>query len=274
MVLVGIYIPANTIIHSYIRNYSHLSEMKISVITACYNSASTIEDTLLSVTGQDYADLEYILIDGASKDETMEIVNRYKDRIAKIVSEEDKGIYDALNKGIALASGDVIAILHADDLYAHASVLSSVMRVFAEKKSGSLYGDLHYVDRADTNKTIRNWKSGSYYPGIFRKGWMPPHPSFFLRREYYERYGSFDTSFRTAADYELMLRMLEKHKVSTAYLPEVLVKMRVGGVSNVSLKNRIKANQEDRRAWKVNGLNPGLLTLIRKPLSKIAQYFG
>lgn len=247
--------------------------MKISVITACFNSASTIEDTLRSVTGQDYPELEYIVVDGISTDETMSVVKRYESKIAKIVSEKDNGIYDALNKGIALATGDVIAILHADDVYANASVLSDVMRVFEEKNCGSVYGDLFYVDRNDTNKIIRNWKSGSYSPGLFRKGWMPPHPAFFLRREYYERFGKFNTDFKTAADYELMLRMIERHQVSIAYLPEVLVKMRVGGVSNLSLKNRIKANREDRRAWKVNNLNPGLLTLIRKPLSKIAQYF-
>lgn len=247
--------------------------MKISVITACYNSSETIGDTLRSVTEQDYADIEYIVVDGASSDDTLKKIEPFRGKIAKLVSEKDKGIYDALNKGIALASGEVIAILHADDVYANASVLSQVMQVFAEKKCGAVYGDLQYVDRSDMNKVVRNWKSGNYSPGIFRKGWMPPHPAFFLRREYYTRYGNFDTSFRTAADYELMLRMLEKNKVSVSYLPQLLVKMRVGGVSNVSLKNRIKANREDRRAWKVNGLKPGLFTLIRKPLSKIIQYF-
>jgi glycosyltransferase involved in cell wall biosynthesis len=246
--------------------------LKVSVITACFNSAATIEDTLRSVTNQDYPDLEYILIDGASSDGTSEIIQRYQGKIAFFVSEKDKGIYDALNKGIKAATGDLIAILHADDLYAHTSVISHVVKRIQEEGSDSLYGDLHYVDRSDTTRVIRNWKSGAYEPRLFYKGWMPPHPAFFLKRWCYEKHGSFHTDFRTAADYELMLRMLEKHQISTSYLPEVLVKMRVGGMSNVSLKNRIKANREDRKAWQINGLKAGWFTLIRKPLSKIFQF--
>jgi glycosyltransferase involved in cell wall biosynthesis len=246
--------------------------MKISVITACYNSAETIGDTLRSVISQDYPDVEYIIIDGASKDNTLEIVNAFRDKIAKVVSEKDNGIYFALNKGISLATGDVVALLHADDVYADSTVLSRVMKRFAETGAGCVYGDLHYVDRADTSRVIRNWRSGQYRDGIFRKGWMPPHPSFFLKKAHYDQFGLFDTSFRTAADYELMLRMVGRHKISIAYLPEVLVKMRVGGMSNVSLRNRIRANREDRRAWAVNGLKPGMLTLIRKPLSKLIQF--
>ncbi|HEU4716261.1 MAG TPA: glycosyltransferase family 2 protein [Bacteroidia bacterium] len=248
--------------------------MKISVITACYNNAGTIADTIASVLSQDYTDLEYIIVDGASTDGTMEMVRANEKRIAKIVSEKDDGIYFALNKGIDLATGDVIAFLHADDVYASPSVLSDVMKVFAEKKTESVYGDLVYVDRNDLSKITRRWFSGEYHDGIFRRGWMPPHPSFFLLKSCYEKFGKFDTSFRTAADYELMLRMLHRHKISTAYLHEVIVKMRVGGVSNVSLKNRIRANREDRRAWKVNGLRPGFLTLWWKPLSKVLQFFS
>jgi glycosyltransferase involved in cell wall biosynthesis len=248
--------------------------LKISVITACYNSADTIGDTLQSVISQDYAEIEYIIIDGASKDNTLEVVNRYKDRIAKIVSEKDNGIYFALNKGIQLATGDIVCILHADDIFAHPSILSNIAGRFQNSGAECVYGDLVYVDRNDTNRVTRNWRSGIYKPGMFRKGWMPPHPAFFLRKEVYNRFGTFDTTFKTAADYELMLRMLEKHGVSVAYLPEIIVKMRVGGMSNVSLKNRIRANKEDRRAWKVNGLKPGLFTLIRKPLSKLRQFFA
>ncbi len=247
--------------------------MKISVITVSFNNADTIDDTIRSVIGQDYADVEYIIVDGASSDDTLKIAEQYKLKISKIVSSKDDGIYFALNHGISLATGDVIAFLHADDLYATNHVLSDVMKIFSEKKVDSVYGDLHYVDRTDTSKVLRNWKSGEYKDGLFLEGWMPPHPAFFLRKDCYDRFGKFNTSFVSAADYELMLRMLHKNKISSFYLPNVLVKMRTGGTSNVSLKNRIRANREDRRAWKINGLNPGMLTLIRKPLSKLKQFF-
>jgi glycosyltransferase involved in cell wall biosynthesis len=248
--------------------------MKISVITASFNNADTIGDTIRSVIAQDYAEVEYIIIDGGSTDDTLKIIEQSRQKIAKLISEKDEGIYFALNKGIALATGDVIAFLHADDIFAGPSVLSKVMEQFKQKNVESVYGDLHYVDRTDTKKIIRNWRSGEYKDGLFMKGWMPPHPSFFLKKEIYTRFGNFNTSFKSAADYELMLRMLHKHKISTAYLPEVIVKMRVGGVSNASMKNRVKANREDKRAWEVNGLKPGVLTFIRKPLSKIKQFFG
>lgn len=248
--------------------------MKISVITASFNNADTIEETILSVLGQDYADVEYIIVDGASSDGTVEIAGKYKSKISKIVSAKDDGIYFALNKGIALATGEVIAFLHADDCYANAKVLSAVMKEFSEKNVDSVYGDLHYVDRFNGNKVLRNWKSGEYSDGMFLKGWMPPHPAFFLRKSCYDRFGDFNTTFHSAADYELMLRMLHKNKISTFYVQEVLVKMRVGGVSNKTFINRIRANREDRRAWEVNGLNPDLFTMIRKPLSKMKQFFG
>lgn len=248
--------------------------MKISIITASFNNADTIADTIESVLAQDYSDVEYIIVDGGSTDDTMKIVEESKSKISKVVSEKDDGIYFALNKGIELATGDVVAFLHADDIFADSKVISKVMQLFNDKNVESVYGDLHYVDRVDTKKIIRNWRSGVYSHGLFLKGWMPPHPSFFLKKEIYNKFGTFNTSFRSAADYELMLRMLHKNKISTAYLPEVIVKMRVGGVSNASMKNRVKANREDKRAWEVNGLKPGLLTLIRKPLSKIKQFFG
>jgi glycosyltransferase involved in cell wall biosynthesis len=246
---------------------------KISIITVCYNSAETIESTLKSVVSQDYGNIEYILVDGQSTDGTLNIIDRYKEKITILVSEKDGGIYFAINKGIALATGEVIAILHADDFYTDASVISKVMSSFQASALDTLYGDLQYVDRRESSRIIRNWKAGAYNVQSFLKGWMPPHPSFFVRKSCYTKYGFYNTQLKSSADYELMLRLLYKHKCSTCYVPEVLVKMRVGGQSNKSLMNRYKANREDRRAWKINGLDPHLLTFIRKPLSKLKQFF-
>ena len=248
--------------------------MKISIITVSYNSAETIEDTIQSVLKQDYPDIEYILVDGQSKDSTLSIIERYKSRIARFVSEPDKGIYDAINKGILMASGEVVAILNSDDFYVDEAVISDVMREFAHGACDCLYGDLQYVDRVDTGLVKRNWKSGAYKQGMFFKGWMPPHPSFFIRRDCYSKFGLFNLQLKSAADYELMLRMLHVHQLKVVYLPRVLVKMRVGGKSNLSLMNRIKANREDQLAWKLNGIKPKFYTLILKPLSKIGQFFG
>lgn len=245
---------------------------KISVITTTYNSASTIEDTIKSVIEQDYVNVEYIIVDGLSKDNTLEIVNKYKDKISKIISEKDNGIYDALNKGIAAASGDIIALLHSDDFFINKTVLSKVAAKFEESGADSVYADLYYVDQSNTNKIVRKWVSGKYKHGMFLNGWMPPHPAFFVKKSCYEKYGVFNLQFQSAADYELMLRFLHKHKISTAYINEYLVKMRTGGKSNASVKNRVKANQEDREAWTVNGLKPRFYTLTIKPLRKIIQF--
>lgn len=246
--------------------------MKISIITVCYNSEATIADTLRSVTSQDHPELEYIVIDGGSTDGTLQIIEQYRSRITRVLSEKDEGIYFALNKGIALATGEVCGILHSDDFYPSPAILSRVCKTFATANTQSVYGDLQYVSRNDSEKVQRYWRSGEYTDGLFLKGWMPPHPAFFIKTDCYRQYGAFNTTLRSAADYELMLRMLHKHKISTTYLPEVLVKMRTGGKSNVSLLNRIKANKEDRLAWKLNGLKPGPFTLFMKPLSKVSQF--
>jgi glycosyltransferase len=247
--------------------------MKVSIVTAAYNSAATIEDTIKSVVNQDYKPIEYIIVDGLSTDGTLEIVNQYKDKIAMVVSEKDYGIYDAIAKGIALATGDIVVALNSDDMYASSDIISRVVELFHSSKADAVYGDLNYVDRFDTDKIVRKWKSGEYKKGMFLKGWMPPHPTFFVRKSCYLKYGSFNLSLRSSADYELMLRFIHKHQIKVAYLPELIVNMRAGGQSNVSFKNRFKANQEDRKAWEINGLKPGIFTLIRKPLSKIKQYF-
>ena len=248
--------------------------MKVSIITVSYNSETTIEETIQSVLSQKqtHNDLEYIIIDGASKDGTLEIIEKYKDEISKVISEKDFGIYDAMNKGIKMATGDVIGILNSDDLFSDNKVIADIVKLFESSKCQATYSDLVYVDKDDINKVIRYWKSGEYKSGDFKKGWMPPHPTFFVKKESYDQLGSFNLALKTSADYELMLRFIHKHELSVKYLPRVCVRMRVGGQSNVSIRNRIKANQEDRKAWKINNIKPSPLTFIRKPFSKILQF--
>ncbi len=244
----------------------------ISIITATFNSAATLRDCLDSVRSQQVT-VEHLIIDGGSSDDTLAIAASYP-HITKIVSERDKGIYDAMNKGIALASGDIVGILNSDDFYADDEVLSRVARVFEDPAVDSCYGDLVYVDPEDTDKVTRNWKSGEMTARGFYWGWMPPHPTFFVRRSVYEKYGLFNLDLGSAADYELMLRLLVKHRITTAYIPTVLVRMRAGGASNASLANRFKANRMDRKAWDINGLGAWPWTTTLKPLRKIGQFFG
>ena len=247
--------------------------MKVSIITVCYNSSETIEDTILSVVNQSYPNIEYILIDGASKDSTLQIIERYSKNISAVVSEPDNGIYDAINKGLKLATGDVIGVLNSDDLYIDNQVVFDVVNKLKNSQADCLYADLQYVDRIDLNRVKRNWVSGEYKSGLFYQGWMPPHPTFFLKSECYRQFGNYNIQLKSAADYELMLRMIHVNKITTVYLPRVLVKMRIGGKSNVSLVNRIKANREDRLAWKLNQVKPRFYTLFMKPLSKLGQFF-
>ena len=247
--------------------------MKVSIITVCYNSEATLEDTIRSVIEQDYPDIEYIVIDGSSTDKTLSILEKYKSKISKLVSEKDEGMYFAINKGIALATGEIVGILNSDDFFANGRIISRVVKEFETKKIVSAYGDLQYVSRENTQKIIRHWRSNMFKPELFLKGWMPPHPSFFVKRKCYEQFGTFNTSFTISSDYELMLRFLYKHKITTSYIPEVIVKMRTGGISNITFMSRVTANREDRRAWKINGLKPGRLTFVAKPLSKLKQFF-
>ncbi|MEK7634764.1 MAG: glycosyltransferase family 2 protein [Patescibacteria group bacterium] len=250
--------------------------LKISIITVSYNSVATIEDTIKSVLSQTYQNIEYIIIDGKSTDGTLEIINKYKDKIAKIISEPDKGLFDAINKGIRLATGEIIGILHSDDLYNNEKVISIVAKEMEEKKLDACWSDLVYVNRDDTSKIVRVWKSSSYEEGKFRKGWMPPHPTFFAGKNIFEKYGVYNLNFKLAADYELMLRFLEKYKIKSNYIPEILMKMRVGGVSNRSFKNIktiVKSNIDCYRAFKENGLKINPLIILIKPLSKIFQSF-
>ncbi|OQP66877.1 glycosyl transferase [Niastella vici] len=245
--------------------------MKISIITATYNSAATIRDTLVSIAEQQYTNIEHLIVDGASNDNTLAIVNEFT-HVAKVISGNDNGIYDAMNKGVLLATGDIIGILNSDDFYTSPFILSKVAAAFKDPAVDAVYGDLLYVKATNVQAVIRTWKSGVYKKGNLYYGWMPPHPTFFVRRQVYDKCGLFNTSLRSAADYELMLRVLLKHNVSARYIPEVLVKMRVGGMSNASLKNRLRANKEDEMAWKLNGLKPYFFTTWLKPIRKILQF--
>lgn len=247
------------------------SMVSLSIITATFNAASTLRDCLTSIQVQSH-NIEHLLIDGGSGDATLEIVREYP-HIDRIVSEPDRGIYDAMNKGILASTGDVVGILNADDFYAHGEVLGKVIEVFSDRSIDSCYGDLVYVDAADTARVVRSWHAGAYDMNQFYRGWMPPHPTFFVRRSVYEKHGLFNLSLGSSADYELMLRFLVRHRITTRYIPETLVKMRVGGMSNASLSNRLRANRMDRKAWQVNGLQPRPWTLFLKPLSKIPQYW-
>lgn len=245
--------------------------MTISIITATYNSAATVKDTLDSIASQTYPSIEHIIVDGLSKDNTLEIVSRYP-HVKKTVSEKDKGIYDAMNKGIVLSNGEIVGILNSDDFYANTEVLEKVMRCFEDPTVEAVYGDLQYVAQNNLSKVVRHWKAGTYTKRSFYYGWMPPHPSFFVRRSVYDRLGLFHLDLKTAADYEIIIRFLLKNKIKAAYIPEILVKMRTGGASNASLRQRIRANQEDYWAWRLNRLRPNPLTLILKPLRKVRQY--
>jgi len=244
---------------------------RVTIITATYNSAQTIADTLASVRDQDHPDIEHIIIDGASTDDTLRIVSQYP-HVQRVISEKDNGIYDAMNKGLALAGGEIIGILNSDDLYPDSRVISDVVATMTAGKTDSLYGDLVYVDPGHTDRIVRTWRSGEFRPRRFLYGWMPPHPTFFVRKEVYHRYGLFHTELRSAADYELMLRFLFRHRISTCYLPRVLVRMRAGGQSNVTWANRLRAHGEDRAAWRLNDLRPYPFTLWLKPVRKIGQF--
>lgn len=247
--------------------------MIISIITVSYNSSATIESTILSVLEQVDCEIEYIIIDGGSKDDTVNIIKKYEHKISQWISESDNGIYDAMNKGLKLASGDIIGFLNADDFYNAKDILSQVCEIFKKPEVEALYGDLVYVDNHNPKKIIRYWKAQKMKVNAFLYGWMPPHPTFFVKKEIYHRLGGFNTVLRSAADYEIMLRFIHKNGIQLFYLPKVLVCMRIGGVSNASLTNRIRANKEDTLAWRLNGLKPYFFTTWLKPIRKINQFF-
>lgn len=246
--------------------------MKVSVITVVYSNEAFIRDAIHSVLSQKGVEIEYIIVDGGSKDRTVERIREFGDQIHILISEPDEGVYYALNKGVSLATGDIIAFLHSDDFYSNPYVLSQVVEAFANTSCDALYSNLYYVDEKVSERIVRLWDSGTYQYGDFYKGWMPPHPAFFAKREVYQRYGFFNTDFKSSADYEFMLRVIHKEKIKVHYIPKFFVRMRTGGTSNRSLWNRLRANMEDRKAWKINGLTPKWYTLLLKPAIKLKQY--
>lgn len=245
--------------------------MKVSLITATYNSESTLIDTLASLKNQDYNDIEYIVIDGASKDKTLDLIRENYDGVVKIVSEPDKGIYDALNKGIKIASGDIIGFLHSDDVLANNHVISEVVNRFRIDNCDAVYGDLEYVSRSDLTKKIRVWKSGAFKNYKLHLGWMPPHPSFYMKKNLYAEFGGFSLQYKISADYESLLRYIQSQRLIISYIPEVLTKMRVGGISNRSFSSMIKKSLEDINVMKKHRIF-WPLAILCKNLSKIPQF--
>jgi glycosyltransferase involved in cell wall biosynthesis len=238
-----------------------------------FNSVETIRDTIKSIISQDYENIEYILIDAGSTDGTLDIIKEYEGYINYFSSEEDDGIYDGMNKGISVASGEVVGILNSDDFYPNSYIVSNVARTFEKRNCDAVYGDLVYVKFYDTDKIVRYWQSGNYSVKKIKNGWMLPHPTFFVKREMYEKYGYYNTELKSAADYEMILKLLYKQNINVFYIPMILVKMRMGGKSNASIMNRIRANKEDGLAWTENQLNKPLFVRIKKPLQKIKQFF-
>jgi glycosyltransferase len=246
--------------------------LKISVITAVFNNRQTIAAAIDSALSQAGAQIELIVIDGGSTDGTLGVLRGYEEHLAVLVSEPDRGMYDALNKGIQRATGDVVGFLHSDDLFADERVLARIAAAFADPDVGAVYGDLQYVSKDDPDVVVRYWRSGEFSQSRLGWGWMPPHPTLYVRRAVYDRLGAFDLRYRIAADYDTMLRFLGKGKVRAAYIPEVLVKMRLGGASNRSLANIVRKSWEDYLVLRRNGIG-GVGALAWKNLSKVKQFF-
>lgn len=247
--------------------------MKFSIITATFNSANFVADALASVHRQSHGDIEQVVVDGASRDGTMDIVHGCERRPGPVISEPDRGIYDGLNKGIAAASGEVIGFLHSDDVLASPEIIATVADVFASGNVDGVYGDLQYVGQGDLSRVVRYWRGRPFNPDLLKQGWMPAHPTLYLRREVYERHGGFDTQFRIAADYDFILRVMADRSLRFAYLPQVMVKMRTGGASNRSLANILQKTREDWHALRRNHAG-GVGALLGKNLRKIPQFFA
>ena len=247
--------------------------MKISIITATYNSSKSLKSCIDSVVMQDYGSIEYIIIDGQSTDSSIDIVNNFQASYSyiKLVSENDEGIYDALNKGLAIATGDVIGFLHSDDLFPSFTIISELVSKINNDNLDGIYGDLQYVNKENTNKIIRLWKSCEFKLELLKKGWMPAHPTLFLKKHIYDKHGEFNKSYKISADYDFMLRVLKDKTLKFGYLPRVITKMRVGGASNRSFKNIIRKIKEDYHAVCSNNVG-GWFSIFLKNISKIRQF--
>ena len=248
--------------------------MKISLITVTYNSGEFLEECIQSVISQSYSNLEYIIIDGGSTDSTISVIHKYKPYISVFISEPDLGIYDAMNKGIEHATGEVIGILNGDDFFADSLVLNRISEEFQKSRADIVYGNLWYVSRQNSAKIVRKWISKSCTNVSMQYGWMPAHPTFYAKRKLFQEFGNYDLLYKSAADYDLMLRFLFKHQRSSSFVNKVFVKMRTGGVSNQSITNRLKASLNDCRAMSNNGIIWPWLSIIFKPLRKIEQFFN
>ena len=246
--------------------------LKVTIITPVFNGASTIENTIESIIQQDYENIEYIIVDGKSTDGTVSLIEKYADQIDKFVSEPDRGIYDAVNKGIKVASGDILCTLNCDDMYADSTIISQMVEFIQSNVLDAAYGDIVYVDRHDTNCVKRFWETGEYKKGSFRYGWVPPHPAFFCRKEIFDKYGDFNDQFEIAGDFELMLRFIEKHQIKIGYLPKIIVKMRIGGKANI-LRGIFHGNLEIINSFRLNNLRLSLWFFVYKPIAKISQLF-
>jgi len=249
-----------------------IANMKVSIITVTFNSARFLEDCIRSVQSQHYKNIEHIIIDGKSTDGTIGIIKKNEKGIARWVSEADRGIYDAINKGMAMATGDVIGILNSDDVLDNGRVITNIVKTFLTSKTDVVYGDLEVVTQEDTSKVLRSWKGQPFNRNRFRYGWMPAHPTFYVKRSLISKYGGYETHYFTAADYEFMARYLYHHKVTATYLPALIVRMRTGGASNKNLKQRIRANRRDYLAMKRNRIPFPLIASILKPLIKLHQF--
>ncbi len=252
-----------------------MNNQKISIITIIFNRVQTIEDCIKSIVKQTYPHIEHIIIDGGSTDGTLDIIRKYESNITTVISEPDNGVYDAMNKGINLATGEIVGLLNGDNVYTDNWVLKKVANAFIDPLVGTCYADLVYVDKFDLNKVIRYWKSCDYRDTLFSEGWAPPHPTFFVRRQVYEKYGVFDLDYKLAADFELMVRFLGKYRIPSVHIPSILVKMRLGGTTNKSIKNIIKQNLEIYRAGKKNNVHISPFALMfKKSLNRISQFIS
>ena len=246
--------------------------MKVSIITVCLDGVDTIEDTIKSALSQDYKDIEYIVVDGGSADGTLDVLAKYQGEISNCISGPDKGVYDAMNKGIKLSTGDIVATLNSDDVYADETIVGQMVEFMQNNGLDAGYGDIVYIDQNNTNHITRFWKTGQYKKGAFRYGWVIAHPAFFCRKQVFEKYGYFNEKFQIAADFELMLRFIERYQIKVGYLPKVIVKMRIGGKANI-LQGMIRGNWEIIKSFRLNDLRLSPWFFIVKPITKISQLF-